>query len=183
MNSVQFATLFPHIPLAKHDRFCMAIDAAAEEYSIQDVRRKAAFLAQIGHETGGLRWLEELGSSTYFTARYEGREDLGNTLPGDGALYHGRGLIQLTGRANYRTVGKALGLSLEAEPERAAEVEVGARIAGHYWKSHGCNELADTDRFTAITKRINGGVIGLEDRLARWDKAREVFGLAAIRER
>lgn len=176
----QFARLFPGLTPSKQEPYCDALIAAMEEHGITTPQRISAFLAQIGHETAGLHYLQELGGEEYF-ARYDGRKDLGNVQPGDGARYHGRGMIQLTGRANYREVGDALGLHLEEFPEIAASPEVGARIAGFFWRSRGCNELADADRFTAITRKINGGENGLADRQRRWLIARQVLGLPPIR--
>lgn len=181
MTRENFAALFPIKNEAERGRHYDAVQAASLEFSIHYSRRLAAFLAQVGHETAGFRYSQELGDAAYF-ARYEGRRDLGNTEPGDGARYHGRGMLQLTGRANYREFGGLLSLPLEDEPERAATVEVGARIAGLFWRSRGCNDLADQDRFRAVTRKINGGLNGLEDRLRRWDLARLQFGLSPIRE-
>jgi len=181
VTEIDFAAIFTAIRQPNRGRYLDALLEACHEFDITHPRREAAFVAQVGHETGGLVWLEELGGESYWR-RYEGRTDLGNTQKGDGARYHGRGLIQLTGRANYRTVGAQLGLPLEGQPDLAAEVEAGARIAGYFWKSRGCNELADADAFKAITRKINGGLTGLDDRLHRWDKVRLVFGLVPIRE-
>jgi len=134
--------------------------AAMVEFSITSQARAEMFLAQILHESGSLQFFEEIASG----AAYEDRKDLGNTHEGDGKRYKGRGPIQLTGRANYRWAAGKLGLDLEQHPELAARHEIGWRIAGLYWKSRGLNELADRGDFLAITKRINGGTNGLQDR-------------------
>jgi putative chitinase len=155
--------------------FLPYIQAAMLEYDINTPERKAAFLAQIGHESGGLRWVVELWGPTDAQKRYEGRTDLGNTEPGDGFKYRGRGLIQTTGRANYKRTGDALDADLIAKPERLAEPELAARSAAWFWKVHGLNELADAGDFMRITRRINGGTNGYEDRLARFEVAKEVF--------
>jgi putative chitinase len=97
-------------------------------------------------------------------AAYEGRAALGNTQPGDGPRYKGRGIIQLTGRLNYRVYGAALGLDLENNPQLAAVPENAVRIACEYWRRNNLNQLADADNLEAITRRINGGVNGLADR-------------------
>lgn len=125
--------------------------------------RLCHFIGQTAHESGGFRYMQELGGQSYFK-RYDGRKDLGNVRPGDGARYHGRGIIQLTGRANYRAYGLALGLDLEGDPDQVADPAVGLLVACHFWKSHGLNELADADDITRITRKINGGVNGLVDR-------------------
>jgi len=122
--------------------------------------RREMFLAQLGHESVGLKYMEEIASGE----AYEGRRDLGNAYIGDGRKYKGRGPIQLTGRANYRRFGKLLGLDLEGEPELAASPEVGFRTAVMYWTDHGLNALADADDYRQITRRINGGYNGWDDR-------------------
>jgi putative chitinase len=176
LDTVQFATLFPKVHAHLRERYRGAINVACDEFDILSSRRLAAFVAQVGHETGGLQFLEELGAPPYF-AKYDGRLDLGNVNPGDGARYHGRGLIQLTGRQNYAEFGKALGLPLELQPELALEVEVGARIAARFWETRGCNVLADHNDFELITRRINGGLNGLDDRKQRWKEAKYLLGV------
>jgi len=142
------------------------IDAAMEVFDINTTARQAAFLAQIGHESGGLRWLTELWGPTDAQKRYEGRKDLGNTEPGDGFKFRGRGLIQTTGRANYKATGTALSLDLLNNPELLALPVNAAMSAGYFWESNGLNELADSGNFERVTRRINGGLNGLADRLA-----------------
>lgn len=151
--------------------FLPYIEAAMAEFDISTRERKAAFLAQIGHESGGLRWLVELWGPTPAQARYEGRKDLGNTQPGDGYRYRGRGLIQITGRANYEECGAALGADLVNEPEKLGEPELAARSAAWFWDSRGLNELADSGDFEKVTRRINGGLNGYADRVARLEMA------------
>jgi predicted chitinase len=148
--------------------------AAMREFGITTLRRAQMFLAQLAHESGQLRYMEEIASG----AAYEGRRDLGNTQPGDGRRFKGRGPIQLTGRANYRTYGKLLGIDLERHPERAADPDVGFRIAALYWKRAGCNALADKGTlaaFKAVTKKINGGYNGLDDRIRHWERAKKAI--------
>jgi len=131
------------------------------EHDITTQARARDFLAQVLHESAGLRYFEEIASG----AAYEGRRDLGNTHPGDGRRYKGRGPIQLTGRANYRAYGTKLGLPLEAQPTLAARHDIGWRIAALYWQDHGLNQLADRGDFVQITRRINGGTNGLASRV------------------
>ena len=137
------------------------------EAKINTPKRQAAFLAQLAHESVQLRYFEEIASG----AAYEGRRDLGNTQPGDGRRYKGRGPIQLTGRANYRAAGHALGINLEANPTRAADPDVGFRVAAWYWSSRNLNSYADSGNFSAITYRINGGYNGASERLAYYRRA------------
>jgi putative chitinase len=136
--------------------------------------RLAHIMAQLAHESGGFRHMEELGGDAYF-ARYERRADLGNDQPGDGALFHGRGPIQLTGRLNYRNYGRALGLDFESNPQIVALPAIGILVACRYWVDHGLNALADADNVEDITRRINGGLNGLDDRKARLALARRLI--------
>jgi putative chitinase len=154
------------------------LNVAMAEADIVTPLRMAAFLAQTAHETGGYRWFRELGSDRYFE-RYEGRQDLGNTEPGDGPRYKGRGFIMITGRANYRAAGQALRLPLEEHPELAEAPEAAARIAAWYWHSRRLNRLADEGDFIGITKRINGGLNGLADRERYYARAKHILGVSA----
>ncbi len=143
--------------------------------AIDSPLRQAHFLAQIGHESGELRFREEIASGE----AYEGRADLGNTQPGDGRRFKGRGLIQLTGRANYAEYGRAINREAEllAKPELvASDPELCVDVAGWFWAKRGLNELADRDELTAITRRINGGLNGLEDRRRLYQRAKSLLG-------
>ena len=151
------------------------IDLHAPEFEINTPARMAAFLAQIGHETMGLRYLTEIWGPTPAQRRYEGRADLGNTRPGDGARFLGRGLIQVTGRENYSRESIASGVDFLSNPQRLAEPLYATRSAMRYWKTHGCNELADVGAFEQITKKINGGLNGYPERLGLWERAKEAL--------
>jgi putative chitinase len=141
------------------------------QYGIIDRLRVCAFLAQIGHESGRLRFVEELASGE----AYEGRKDLGNTEPGDGVKFKGRGLIQITGRANYEKAQRALGIPLLQEPERLIQPYFAVKSACWWWQEHGLNELADTGDFEKVTKKINGGLNGYQDRLNLYEKALSLY--------
>lgn len=155
------------------ETFLQPLLAAMAEFGISTARRRAAFLAQVAHESGELRYTRELADGL----GYEGRKDLGNTEPGDGPLFKGRGLLQVTGRANYEACGKALNLPLITNPS-LLEVPVGAcRSAGWTWSTRGLNALADDEAFGTITHKINGGYNGLDDRLRYWLRARKVENL------
>jgi len=137
------------------------------EYGVMDTAlRLAHFMAQLLHESGGFRYMEEIASGQ----AYEGRADLGNTQAGDGKLFKGRGPIQLTGRANYRTYGAALGMDFERHPEIVSLPSIGLRVALEFWKQRGLNTLADGDDIVAITRKVNGGTNGLADRNAQLAK-------------
>ena len=130
-------------------------------YGIMDsALRLAHFMAQLCHESGSFRYMEEIASG----AAYEGRADLGNTVAGDGKRFKGRGPIQLTGRANYRTFGRRIGIDLERHPEIAAIPSIGLHTALEYWRDRGLNALADRDDVLGIPRKINGGTNGLADR-------------------
>ena len=163
--------IMPNLPAAKRADYLPFIQQAMAEFDITSYLRETAFLAQLAHESAELRYMEEIASG----AAYEGRANLGNTQPGDGKRYKGRGPIQLTGRANYTKYGQLLGLDLVNNPTVAATKEVGFRIAGQYWKLNGLNELADAQNFKQITKRINGGYNGLDDRIKYYERAKKVL--------
>ena len=153
--------------------FVDAINTALAEFSINTPARAAAFLAQLGHESGQFRYMAELASG----AAYEGRVDLGNTEPGDGKKFKGHGPIQITGRTNHKTCSLALygDDRLLDTPELLEQPEDGCRAAGWFWKTRGLNMLADDGDFDRITKRINGGQNGREDRRALWAVAKRVL--------
>jgi len=151
------------------------IESAMLEFDINTPARQAAFLAQIGHESGGLYYTSEIWGPTKAQLRYEGRADLGNVEHGDGMKFKGRGLIQVTGRANYKAVGDALGVDMLAHPEQLEEREFAARSAAWFWKTHGLNELADAYEFEKITRKINGGLNGYVQRLALYERAKEAM--------
>jgi putative chitinase len=143
-------------------------------YEINTRMRIAHFMGQVTHECAGFSTTEEFASG----AAYEGRDDLGNINPGDGKRYKGRGLIQLTGRANYREIGAKLMLPLEDKPELAAEPVTSLKIACEYWKNRSINAAADRDDLVKVTRLVNGGINGLEDRREYVRKAKQA--LAAI---
>ena len=160
-----------------------------EEFEINTPEREAAFVAQIAHESAGLQYVRELASGS----AYEGRKDLGNTEPGDGPRFRGRGLIQITGRKMYGLCGEALGLELLEHPELLEQTRQACRSAAWFWRTgaglnlskrarahgvpEGCdlNDLADAGDFLGITLAINGGTNGQQDRLARWESVKEVI--------
>lgn len=161
------------MPLAgrRASLFLSPLNAAMAEFGIDTPLRQAAFLAQVGHESGQLRYVRELASGT----AYEGRGDLGNVVAGDGMRFKGRGLLQVTGRANYAACGVALQLDLLARPELLEQTAAACRSAGWFWQSRGLNRLADAGDQERLTRRINGGVNGLAERLALYRVALQVL--------
>jgi putative chitinase len=167
------------------EAICAPLNDALAEFEIDTSARQSAFLAQVAHESGCFRYLRELASGD----AYEGNVHLGNTEPGDGRRFKGRGLIQITGRKNYHLCGDALGLDLLAMPELLEQPAAACRSAGWFWrigaglnlsaraKEHGVpeyvdlNDLADQGDFEGITLAINGGLNGYEDRLAQLHRA------------
>jgi putative chitinase len=176
------------------EKFLQAINDTCDRYSINTPARILCFLAQAGHESGGLFYTEELASGR----AYEGRKDLGNTQPGDGPRYKGRGLIQITGRANYAALSHDLGVDFVGNPTLLGgknapactpdQLQYAALSAGWFWDKHNLNAHADKidisqsidadpnlQAFKDLTKRINGGYNGLQDRVARFKSGQKVF--------
>ncbi|HYG28535.1 MAG TPA: hypothetical protein VD906_16740 [Caulobacteraceae bacterium] len=198
LDPAQLARLFPRATAAA--RAALANGPLEQAGLLAPGHRLHVFLAQLGHESAGLtrtveslyytrpetlmavwpRRFPTLGAATPYLRRsralaekvYGGRADLGNTAPGDGARFIGRGFIQITGRANYREMGARVGIDLEAEPERAAEPDIAVEIACAYWTSRRINEAVDAGSFRDATRRINGGLNGYEDRLRWLEKAK-----------
>lgn len=178
--SITLAQLQAAMPYAgaRADLYLQPLNAAMAEFQIDTLARKASFLAQIAHESGSLKYVREIGSgSAYDTGSLAVR--LGNTPEDDddGERLKGRGLIQITGTTNYRTCGLALGFDLLADPSYL-ETPVGAsRSAAWYFASRGCNEAADAGNFGTITKIINGGYNGLDDRIRHYIRCRKALGI------
>jgi len=163
----------PTTAKAQLEKFVEPLNAGMKEYAIDNnVAREAQFLAQVAHESGGFNFVREIASGS----AYEGRKDLGNLEPGDGVRFKGRGLIQITGRANYADCGNALGQDFVTHPELLETPENAARSACWFWANKGLNALADDNETLKITKRINGGTNGLQSRLAYLAKAEQVLG-------
>lgn len=159
------------------------LNAACSEFAIVTAVRRAPFLAQVAHESGAFRYVKEVWGPTPAQERYNTRADLGNTKPEaveiakrhgamPGPFWKGRGLIQITGFDNYCAVRNALNLDCVENPQLLETPVNAARSAGWFWKEHGCNELADAGDFEKITRRINGGLNGYDERCAFWGRAR-----------
>lgn len=175
LTLAQLKKVMPTLPSAKASQYISHLNEAMNWAAVNTCKRRSAFLSQVAHESADLRYMEEIASGK----QYEGRKDLGNTHKGDGVRYKGRGPIQVTGRANYRAAGKALGVDLEGHPTLAATPKYAFKIAAWYWKSRSLNGLADQGTqasFDQITRRINGGLNGKADRDARWRRAKSALG-------
>jgi putative chitinase len=186
----QLRALCPATPASRLALFVEPLDVTFTEFQIDTQGRQAPFLAQVAHESAGFHFLVEIASGE----AYEGKAHLGNTEPGDGVRFKGRGLIQVTGRKNYGLCGAALGLDLLAHPELLESIDNACRSAGWFWTvgaglnlskralahgvPQGCdlNDLADAGDFSGITLAINGGLTGQDDRLAYLRRAQ--VGLA-----
>ena len=180
-------------------KWLSAINATFERFEINTPKRQAAFLGQCGHESNSFRTVEEnlnyraAALQATWPSRFDAAKALecehkpemianiaygnrmGNTEPGDGWKYHGRGLIQLTGKDNYVHFNRDTGVDCVANPDLLCLPEYASLSAGWFWSRLGLNALADTSQIEAITKKINGGVIGLDDRIARCNKALQVL--------
>ena len=159
--------------------FVPVLNTAMVRYQIVGHLRIAAFIAQIGHESGQFRYTRELGNDRYLIKYDIGTlaKRLGNTpeADGDGQKYLGRGLIQITGRANYMMCGEALDLDLINQPELLEKPQHACMSAAWVWACRGLNTLADAGQFDTITRRINGGQNGAADRQALYACALRVF--------
>jgi putative chitinase len=172
--------IMPDLKRSLCEQYFPFLKQAMDEFEINTPLREAAFLAQIAHESGQFRFLQEIWGPTEAQKRYEPPSkkavELGNTQPGDGNRFKGRGAIQLTGRANYLKFGKLLNLDLVNHPESAAKPEVAFRISAAFWHSNGLNELADKQQFERITRSINGGLTGQSERLKFYNRAKRLCG-------
>jgi len=179
ITDTQLQRVMPHLTAAKLQQVLPHLNRAMQDHGVDTMLRTAAFVAQLAHESGEFRFMEELWGPTAAQQRYEPPGELaarlGNTEPGDGKRFKGRGPIQITGRFNYRKYGDLLGVDLVDHPEVAAQPEVAFETAGLYWESNGLNELADGEQFVAITRRINGGTNGLPDREKYYARAKTVL--------
>lgn len=173
----QLRTIMPQAPATLPD-FVDPLNATMQEWEINTKGRACAFIANLAHESAQFQFMEEIASG----AAYDHRVDLGNREPEaiaaaaahnmtTGRFYRGHGPIQVTGYYNHRDCGAALLLDLVHSPRLLTLPAHGCRAAGWFWKTRGCNELADAGKFEAIVRRINGGLNGLADRMMFWDRA------------
>lgn len=188
ISFAELKRIVPRCPVLRLQVLHPPLVAALEEFEITTPQRMSAFLAQCAHESAEFRHFEEIWIPTHWQRAYEGSIRLGNTKPGDGERFKGRGPIQITGRARYTVAGAALGVDLPADPKRASDPDVAWRIAGWFWRDFrefrrgqlwkgNLNELADAGDFDGITRGINGsGMNGHAHRLELWARAKAVLG-------
>ncbi len=177
----QLKACMPYATEANLNLFLDPLNKTMDEYFINTKKRMACFLAQLAHESGCLKYEEELASGD----AYDSRTDLGNTpeIDGDGRKYKGRGLIEITGTTNYRMLSDDIHVDFITHPEKLEEPLYAALSAGWFWNRKNLNVFADKMDFLMISKRINGvnkktGLPnGMEDRLKYFDLAKKTFGL------
>lgn len=169
MSSVTLLRILPSVPAHHIDEYLPLLNVAMADAGVTTPIRQAMFLAQTGHESGSFRYLEERDDGS----AYEGRKDLGNTQPGDGPRYKGRGIIQLTGRLNYGAFGRDVGQDLIAHPDLVAQPRWAFEAASWFWRKHYLNHYADMHDIVSVTRIINGGVNGIAER-------REIYARALL---
>lgn len=171
--------IMPALPTSKRQLYLPHLNEAMASFEINTPLRVAAFLAQIAHESLELKYFAEIWGPTAQQKKYEPHTEvsksLGNTQKGDGLKFKGRGPIQLTGRDNYRKYGEMIGIDLISDPSLAEKPEHAFHFACAFWKHNGLNELADKDDFTEITKKINGGLTGLDNRKKYFELAQKAL--------
>ena len=184
VSAEQIQKIMPAATPARIANFIGPLNATMEEFGINTPKRQAAFLAQLAHESGSLRYVQEIASG----AAYDNRADIGNTRPDaialaelagttPGRYYKGRGLIQITGFDNYLACSRALlrDDALVKNPAMLERADLACRSAGWYWDSRRLNAFADAGQFETITRKINGGLNGQADRLAHYQRALSVL--------
>ena len=182
LTEVQLIQIMRNASQRKCHLYLVPLNDAMVTHGIDNLLRTAAFIAQLAHESGEFQFMEEIWGPTAAQKRYEPPSDLakrlGNTQPGDGKRFKGRGPIQITGRFNYQKYGDLLGLDLISNPAQAATPEVGFATAALFWERNGLNKLADADQFKDITQRINGGQNGAAERERYYARAELVLASA-----
>lgn len=180
MTLEQLCKIMPHLKRAKAELYLPLLNKALEEAGINTPLREAHFISQAAHESFEFLYFQEIYGPTEQQKKYEPPSALatrlGNTQPGDGLRFKGRGIFQLTGRANYNKYGALLDLPLETNPALAADPEISFKIACKYWNLNHLSDFADKDDILTITKRINGGTNGLDSRKKYLALAKEALG-------
>ena len=154
-----------------------ALNHTFSYFAIDTPIRICHFLAQVLHESSAFRYTTEIWGNTKAQLAYDTRIDLGNTpeVDGDGYKYRGRGWIQVTGGANYALAAKELDINCLNDPDLLSRLPYSAVVSGWFWKKRNLNQFADVDDIMSITRRVNGGFNGLDDRKMWLVKAKNVF--------
>jgi putative chitinase len=175
-SQITLKAIMPFASAVNINKYLDGLNKTAQRYQINTPERLRMFIAQLAHESGSLNYVRELASGdAYDTGRLA--KALGNTpeKDGDGRKYKGRGLIQITGTANYRALSQAFKVDFLNQPELLETPEWATLSAGWFWNMRKLNVLADKNDLIGVTKRINGGLNGLEDRRAFWERAKKVI--------
>ena len=167
----ELARIVPGIPPEKINEVIAPLNDAMIRHGIDNPVRQAAFIAQLAVESDSFRTFEEYASGR----AYEGRADLGNTQPGDGERYKGRGAIQVTGRHNYQKLSEHTGVDFVSHPELLATGENAFTTAAWYWTSRNFNEVADTAGIVRVSELVNGGHHALQRRVADFERGLNVL--------
>jgi putative chitinase len=175
LSAEQLKKILPQATSANIAMYLPFLNDLLPKFGIDNNLRIAAFLAQVGHESGQLRYNKEIWGPTAAQKGYEGRKDLGNVISGDGTKFKGRGLIQITGRANYSSFAQANGVDCINNPALLEQPEYAVMTACWFWQSKKLNQFADSGDFKTLTKRINGGYNGFEDRVQFWERAKKIL--------
>ena len=171
MTNEQLRQIATYATLVNINTYAPLLNRYMHNYNICGKLREAAFLATVIHESGHFRYTREIASG----AAYEGRKDLGNIYKGDGVKFRGRGLIQLTGRSNYKRASKALGVDFVSNPQLLEQPRYATQVSCWWWADKGLNEIADTGDFRKVTRIVNGGYNGFSDREFWYKKALEIL--------
>lgn len=168
ITDLQLQQIYPQSLTANRAKYLPYFNQYLPGYEVTTPIRLWSYFSQIGHESGQLRYNKEIASGQ----AYEGRKDLGNTEEGDGVRFKGRGLIQITGRSNYQVLSSDLGEDFINHPELLETPEYAVLSTFWFWETHDLNEIADTGDFEKLTRRINGGINGLADRLEIFNRCK-----------
>ncbi len=191
ITKAKLKEIMPYVSQTNLDKYFKPLNATLDSHKITTNLRIAHFIAQVAHESGSFRYSKEIWKNpklnakkiatrgSRFQLKYEGNTKLGNTQPGDGYKFRGRGLIQLTGRTNYVKFGESLDKNFTEgdNPDLVASAKYAVEVAGWYWSRKKLNALADKDDVIKITKLINGGLNGIDDRKKYLKKAKKALGI------
>lgn len=172
----QLKQIYPYSSAKNRLLYLPYFNQYLKEYGISTNIRLWSYFAQIGHESGQLNYPEEIASGK----SYESRKDLGNTETGDGIKFKGRGLIQITGRSNYQSISNSFGVDFIKEPELLSTPEWAVKSSLWFWKIKNLNDIADTEDFERLTRRINGGINGLADRKEIFERCKKYLDCNTI---